>query len=491
MAAKRPTAFPRSRDFVFPFGKCSRLHLTSTVHLYKQTGRMQEPAIDLDECLDIFGQQPFLKIYTQICLCYSMTDDASHSAIVNTLTKGLERLTASFPWVAGQVINEGSDEGNSGVFKIKHLERIPRLVVKDLRQDPSIPTMDVLRQANFPMSLLNEDTICPVNTLPRPDGSDEFPVFHVQANFITGGLLLSLVGEHGAMDMTGQGQVIHLLSKACRDESFTAEEISTGNLVRRSLIPLLDDSYEPGPELTRQIIKRDGSLPPPPAPPKSTWAYFSFQAGSLATLKSHAMQTVPSGYVSTDDALSALIWQSVMRIRLHRLNPETESMLARAVDVRRFLSIPETYPGLIQNMTYHMNTLQKLVEEPLGVVASRLRSALDPKTSTLGYHSRALATFLSRTPDKSIFSFAATVDLSTDMMLSSWAKLNCYELDFGLGLDTPEAVRRPQFDPFESLMYLMPKAPDGEIVAAICLRDEDMERLRVDEGFTKYARFIG
>lgn len=138
-----------------------------------------------------------------------------------------------------------------------------------------------------------------------------------------------------------------------------------------------------------------------------------------------------------------------------------------------------------------MNTLQKLVEEPLGVVASRLRSALDPKTSTLGYHSRALATFLSRTPDKSIFSFAATVDLSTDMMLSSWAKLNCYELDFGLGLDTPEAVRRPQFDPFESLMYLMPKAPDGEIVAAICLRDEDMERLRVDEGFTKYARFIG
>ena len=40
-------------------------------------------------------------------------------------------------------------------------------------------------------------------------------------------------------------------------------------------------------------------------------------------------------------------------------------------------------------------------------------------------------------------------------------------------------------------MYLMPKAPDGEIVAAICLRDEDMERLRVDEGFTKYARFIG
>ena len=452
---------------------------------------MQQSPIDLDECLDIFGQQPFLKIYTQICLCFSMADDASHAAIVNTLTNGLERLTAGFPWVAGQVINEGSDEGNSGVFKIKPLEKIPRLVVKDLRQDPSIPTMDVLRQASFPMRLLDEDTICPVNTLPRPGGSEEFPVFLLQANFITGGLLLSLVGEHGAMDMTGQGQIIHLLSKACRDEPFTAEELSSGNLARHSLIPLLDDSYEPGPELARQIIKRDASLPPPPAPPKSTWAYFSFHASSLAALKLHAMETVPEGYVSTDDALSAFIWQSVIRVRLHRLNPETESMFARAVDVRRFLDIPETYPGLIQNMTYHTNTLQGLTEGPLGVTASQLRSAVNPKTSTLGYQSRALATFLSRTPDKSIFSFTATVDLSTDMMLSSWAKLNCYELDFGLGLGTPEAVRRPQFDPFESLMYLMPKAPDGEIVAAICLRDGDMERLRMDEGFTKYARFIG
>lgn len=142
-------------------------------------------------------------------------------------------------------------------------------------------------------------------------------------------------------------------------------------------------------------------------------------------------------------------------------------------------------------MTYHTYTLQKLVEEPLSGVASQLRSALDPNTSNLGYNTRALATFLNRTPDKNIISSAATLDLSADIMLSSWAKLDCYKLDFNLGLGKPEAVRRPQFEPVESLIYLMPRTLDGEIVVAICLRDEDMERLRADKEFTKHGRYIG
>lgn len=142
-------------------------------------------------------------------------------------------------------------------------------------------------------------------------------------------------------------------------------------------------------------------------------------------------------------------------------------------------------------MTYHTYTLQKLVEEPLGGVASQLRSALDPKTSNLGYDTRALATFLNRTPNKNIVSFTATLDLSADIIFSSWAKVDCYGLDFNLGLGKPEAVRRPRFNPVESLIFLMPRTLDGEIAAAICLRDEDMERLRVDEEFNKYGRYIG
>jgi hypothetical protein len=142
-------------------------------------------------------------------------------------------------------------------------------------------------------------------------------------------------------------------------------------------------------------------------------------------------------------------------------------------------------------MTYHTYTLQNLIEEPLGSIASKLHSAVDPKTSTLGHDTRALATVLSRSLDKSIISVIATLDLSTDIMLSSWAKFNFYNLDFGLGLGKPETVRRPQFVPMESLIYLMPKRIDGEISVAVCLRDEDLERLKEDEEFVKYGIYLG
>lgn len=461
---------------------------------------MQEPDVveDLNDYLDILGQQPVLKIYTQICFCFPVANPSSHSEIINTLTNGLEQLSVSFPWIAGQVVNEGSGEGNTGIFKIKPLERIPRLVVKDLRHGPSIPTMDALRRANFPISMLDETIIAPRKTLPgssdEPD-SDSAPVFLLQANFITGGLLLTFVGQHNTMDMTGQGQIIHLFSKACRNEPFTSEELSSGNLTRRNLIPFLDDSYKEGSELARQIVKPTPTHdhPAPPPPPKCTWTYFTFSHSSLTALKSLTTRTItlPSGYISTDDAISAFIWQSVIRARLPRLNPTAESTFARAVDVRLYLDIPPTYPGVVQNMTYHTYTLEKLIKEPLGAVASQLRSALDPANSNLGFHTRALATFLDRTADKNSISVTATLDLSSDIMLSSWAKLDCYELDFGLGLGRPEAVRRPRFVPVESLIYLMPRTLDGEIAVAICLRDEDMERLRADEEFVKYARYIG
>lgn len=464
---------------------------------------------DLSDDLDLLGQHSssLFRLYTQLCFCFSLADTSSHSAIIDTLTHGLERLYASFPWLAGEVVNQDSGQGSPGIFKIRPLDRFPRLEVKDSRLDPSIPTMDALRRANFPFSMLDENIIAPRKTLPgsaaeSASDSDSALVFILQANFVVGGLLLTVVAQHNAMDMTGQGQIIHLLSKACRNEQFTSEELLSGNLARGNLIPLLDDSYRPGSELAYQIVKSspshpisnstDGSLAPA-LPPKCTWTYFTFSPSSLTALKSLAMATIahPSRYITTDDALSAFIWQSVVRARLHRLNPAAESTFARAVDVRRHLNIPQTYPGLMQNMTYHTSTLKKLLDEPLGGIASQLRWAVDPKTSNLGYSTRALATFLDRAPDKQSISFTATLDLSVDIALSSWAKLDCYELDFNLGLGKPAAVRRPQFDPVESLIYLMPRALDGEIAVGMCLRDEDMKRLRADGEFAKYGKHIG
>jgi hypothetical protein len=452
--------------------------------------------LGLDGHLDILGQQPLLQMYTQICFAFPVTDASSYSAITKTLTDGLERLSVGFPWIAGQVVNEGSGEGNTGVFKIKPLEKVPSLIVKDLRNDPSFPRMEALKEAGFPFSMLNETIIAPRKTLPvRSDTPEISPVLVLQANLITGGILLTFAAQHNTMDMTGQGQIIHLFSKACRNEPFTSDELASGNLDRRNLVPFLDDSYKQGSELARQISQ------PRPHPasddlpsPKLDWAYILFSHTSLTALKSVAQKTItlPSGFISTDDTLSGFMWQAVTRSRLPRFDPAAETTCARAVDVRRYLGVPQTYAGLLQNVTYHTSTLQKLVNEPLGNIASMLRSGLDPKTpNNLGYSTRALVTVLSRTLDKNAFSFGGTVNPPLDFMVSSWAKLDSYGLDFGLGLGKPQGVRRPQFEPLESLGFLMPKTQDGEIAFALCLMEEDMKRLRADEEFKKYGVFVG
>lgn len=450
--------------------------------------------------LDVMGQQPFLhKLYTQLCCIFPVTDDSTHDAIITTLRDGLDRLSENFPWLAGNVINEGASEGNTGDHRIVPSAKIP-LITRDLRGDASAPTMNNLRSANYPMSMLDEKLIAPCLTLNPPGNTiglaaDSAPVFAVQANFIEDGLMLTIVGQHNAMDMTGQGHIMDLMSKACHKQSFTHDEITTGNPDRTRTISLLDDTYEPGPELDPQIVKSKPGIPNGDiAPPlESYWAYVAFSAASLASLKSLATKSMPqsSEFVSTDDTVSAFIWQCISRARLPRLQPSSQSTFARAVDVRQRMGVPATYPGMLQNMTYNSDTLQHLAHQPLGAIASEVRTQLDSKVNDLAYNTRAMATYLARSRDTTKLSVTACVDISSGIMLSSWAKINTYELDFNLGLGKPEAVRRPCFIPFESLIYLMPKSPSGEMAVAICLRNGDWEQLKADEEFNKYARYVG
>jgi trichothecene 3-O-acetyltransferase len=457
----------------------------------------------LDVELDIIGQQPGLtQLYTQICFCFSMPDTATLEDIVYRLNTGLVKLSASFPWLTGQVVQQGS------IFKIKPLNPSPRLVVKDLRNDPSVPSMEDMEKAEFPFTMLDESVIAPRNTLNQaysPPNELPLEVLVLQATFVRGGMILTINANHGTMDGTGQGQVIRLLSKACRGEEFTSEEVSTGQLAGRNLIPCLGEREALKIDIAHQLIKNTTTTTAPTSQgttvnstettPDATWAYFNFSASALRSLKALANESLTGGFVSTDDALTALIWQSVSRARLPRLAPNTHTAFTRAVDIRAVFDIAPTYPGMIQNMTYHAGpTLEALVAKPLGVIAADLRAALDPRSSnyTLKPHSQALATYMRDAADKSIVKFTADIDHSSGLMLSSWAKLEyCATLDFGLQCGVPLAVRRPRFTPVLRLAYLMPRSREGDVALGICLRDDDLMALRRDEVFGRFAKFVG
>ncbi|KAG0335862.1 hypothetical protein BG004_008293 [Podila humilis] len=463
--------------------------------------------------LDILGQEVYLNFYIQSTLCYPVNDESALPAILATLNAGFDRLVAAVPWAGGQVVVEGATKNNSGMSVFRPLDNneVPKVIVKDLRNDPSVPTMQAMQDAEFPMSMLDENMLSPRNTLPgtRPGEPLSRPAFMVQATLVKGGLLLTFVGQHQAMDMVGLYVLMDLLNKVCRPHvELTKEELDNINAARENIIPLLPDSttetglehqvVPPAPAEFPTSEQEDISMAEGRSAPGKTasWVYFSFDASALASIKTQANASLPHstpsvGFISTDDAVSALIWQSIARARLARLSPTVACMFSRVVDLRKVIHLSPTYPGLVMAFAHSPGTLQQLVhQESLGNIAGRLRASLDK--GTLGQDLIAAATYLHRTKDKRTIYVLKIGDADDSMIFSSWAKLGgCWSLDFNMGLGSPIAVRRPRFTPFPSFMYLMPKSPQGEISLAICLFDEDLERLKNDKEFVKFARFIG
>ncbi|KAJ0423123.1 transferase family-domain-containing protein [Aspergillus carlsbadensis] len=417
---------------------------------------------------------------------------SAQTAAINTLKRGLDNLTRSFPWVAGQVVYEPPSETHTGRFKITGLGDTPSLIVKDLSRDPSTPSMEELRQADFPFKFLDERAIAPIpsysGTMTGPK-----PVLILQANFIPGGLVLTVAGQHQSMDYPGMGQLLHLLSKACHGEAFTPEEITTANLPRYNLIPFLDDSYQPGPELYGRIIPPvDPTVPlSGPATP-SSWVNLIFDSDSLGTLKHIAQQNISTdlGFISTDDALTAFVWKAIVRARLAHLDPSEEATMSRAVNIRHLFGIPEAHPGMVTMCVYDTATLRILAKEPLGTTASRLRSELDHKKTGLAYITRGAVTMLHRSTDKSILNYMGTLRTNIDLMFSSFSNVKAYALDFGLGLGPCEAVRLPLAPADPGIVYALPKRADGQVALAMCLQDVDIEALKRDREFFRYGRFI-
>lgn len=452
--------------------------------------------------LDILGQTERInRLYTQLTLCFPTRAESpgSQTEIIDNLEIGLARLSKEFSWVTGKVIQV--DEH----FNINPAKTSLGLVVKELQDDVTVPTWDELQEADFPFRMLDEDVVAPCKTMVEPDA--DRPVLLVQANFVKGGLLLTFNAQHGSMDMAGQAQVITLFAKACRGEAFTKDEVDISNMRRTDRIPIADDKTpdaSESPKPKSEGLAQDVEANAKPREPQSSspsqelmWAYLGFSAASLSSLKKLASQSLTADvtFVSTDDVLSAFIWQSISRARHPRMDSprSTLTTLTRNVDVRRHFDLPPTYPGLMTTATSHTCPVDDLVnQKSLGVVASGLRAALSP--DSLRHNAVVQATGIARNKDAAAQrSIAALSNPSFDVRLSSWAKEKLYDLDFGPCLGQPEAVRRPKFmnGAREGLVYFLPKGRDGDIVVGVCLREEDMERLRMDGEVIQWSRWIG
>ncbi|KAF7193685.1 Trichothecene 3-O-acetyltransferase [Pseudocercospora fuligena] len=485
------------------------------------------------DCLNILEQRPgFARLTVNLILCFRNVDNKDDATIVKVIQGGLQDLAISFPWCAGQIVNHGASKSSTGTYKIEPFEATPRLIVKDLRQDSSIPTMEQMEAAKFSHDCLSEEKLAPRSCV-LINEPKAVPVLMVQASFIRGGLALCFSAGHSVTDLTGLYTMILSFHGACHKRSFKEDELAIGNMPRCNMIPLLEPGEDFGKEIEQQrplpqqtrvksrkralifgcMLRSCAVLIPtsfrvkaarwfsqepslstlfgiPSLSPKRSIMSFTFAKKSIDILVADTRATLATEYVSTDDILTAFVWQAVTRARMWRLQTDCITTLARSVNARRYLGIHEFYPGMAINTAFTKLTGQELISMPLAKMASKLREAIEPTTSNFGHYTRAVATALSNTANKREVELLARLDWSTDLILTSGASISeAMPLDFNLGLGSPLAVRVPTPSTLglQSMAAFMPKSRDGDWTLGLCLSDDDLQRLEADELFTQYA----
>jgi hypothetical protein len=152
------------------------------------------------------------------------------------------------------------------------------------------------------------------------------------------------------------------------------------------------------------------------------------------------------------------------------------------------MQVPKEYMGQMGYNATCKLTFRDLNKAPLGKVCALLRETV--QTVNNEYSVRSWVTFIANEPDKSTIMFGGTFNPDTDVGLSSLAHAELYSVEFGV-LGKPELVRRPNFTPMESVIYLWPQTESGDIDVLMCLNHGDLQGLEKHGEWMSYAEYIG
>ncbi|KAJ5092598.1 hypothetical protein NUU61_007468 [Penicillium alfredii] len=441
----------------------------------------------LPDMQDVFGQLPRMKGYTHLVLCFAHPPSISRETIVQALEAAARRLTATFPWLAGKVINTGVGPGCTGAFIVEPCYQTENILRFQDRADDCPSYEDIVRM-NGASDLLDGSLLSAETSLPdsyTETDTSPAPALTLTVSWIRNGLLLNCAAQHNVLDMGGIDQIFGLLATALQGREFGKTAIEINNCDRLTVFPLLGPEE---PKCDHGQMRRPSSLnpslrSPPPPGPQPAFHHFRFSAAHLADL------TNLSATPSTDDALSAFVWKrlSAVRFSLGQL-PDAVAGFSRAVDCRRTLGVPAEYMGVLVVKIFSTMTFKELDNTHLAAVAAHLRR--DVQRIRDRYFLRSLATLIAEEPDKSTFNFVPGFRPDTWINASSWASVGAYGLEFGV-LGKPAVVRRPRSKPVQSLLYFLPRLECGDINVLLCLKETEIQGLRSDAEWAHYAEYIG
>ncbi|VUC36782.1 unnamed protein product [Clonostachys rosea] len=429
-------------------------------------------------------------------LCFPLETDADCQELQVTLHRppslyeklriGLAHTIHSIPWIAGVIGPEDTSEISHNRIQIVESSSGLSFSYRDLTD--VLPPYDELKANGFPLSKFSTDQLGPIEVMAEPPQ----PAMKAQANFVKGGLLLSVgihhaVGDAAALD-TIIGTWAQNTAAACGSGSFSTYDSPShdrGPLMEGILGAPLADFPE------YQLIPSSEIQPPqmPPQLPALVTQVFCFSSQTLAQLKSSAAA------FSTNDALCAFLWSRMTVARWpnsasstqDNTNNKTSSMWY-AINIRSRTSppLPPTYlgNGSMCATTEPLAISTLLGDDGLTRAATTIRKSL----VTFNRPSRVPLTIglLSSRPDPTDFKLSFNAFLGPNVVATSWTDVKVYERHWG-ALGFIDSMRVPG-EGSDGNIIILPRLRDGSLEAVVGLESEAMSRLLADDQFDKHAK---
>ncbi|KAJ5634597.1 hypothetical protein N7528_002439 [Penicillium herquei] len=426
-------------------------------------------------------------------LCFSLPEDTDKQKVVDYLHIAFHHTIQRVPLLAGSVVPLSSEQGGRPWLRNIIPEGGAQLIVKDLSEELSFAD---LAKANFSQHLLNTEQLCP---LPEVGyfKNERVDVCRFQANFIEGGLLLVVSIIHNAADGRGVTEVIKIfaneLNKAQSGETHYPLE-PRPDVYRTDRTKLVSGhgvtgSIENHAAWTSDPLNAHSQI----HNVENSCRTFRIGVKALNELKDSLSATArgPDEWFSTNDAISAFIWRSLMLAR-HRagiLNADAETYVAQPVDCRGHLKIPMPYFGNVIYMTKSSVLLSDLTDfdSGLGVAARALRTDLKAVT---GEKFRDLIGFAERTALDTPTRLNILEAMSTSgIILTSLFKMDLHGMNFGpiFGDGHIKALRLPARGTQAGAVIILPRVPDGSCEFMLTEQESTIKCLLEDEYFSRFT----
>ncbi|RGP69108.1 trichothecene 3-o-acetyltransferase [Fusarium longipes] len=402
-----------------------------------------------------------------------------------------------------------------GVLQLRHYgnEIEHDFKVKDLRNG-DFPSFEELKRQGFPTAVLDPEIVCQRGQGGEwpAAGVDRLNTTMLQLNFINGGLLLNMLFLHTVVDGACMYKFTELLAEEVRKaQGLSIPEPAEVPMADREKITKSSGAKPGNPEDHPEYVEIPFTPTGPPeklAAPITHGNVFYFSPEKCQALKELASPANAklfksnednAPFISTNDAITALVWRCTLNAQhKHKQGedkPSGPAMLGLALDARR------RYAG----QDVHKHTIGNILGFAPAVMD--IDTLMDEDSTTLADIALIVRGAVNKSKDSYLDSITARVErvgnvarliptIFLDMpgnhgLLSSWREFPFYDIKWGPALgDRMLALRPPRAGITHSMQVLLPQRPEAGPGIEVFVNTEHsaMETLLNDPLFREYAQ---